>query len=38
MVDGQTFSVAENTQVLFSMPIELDGSASLEVDGYLIGV
>lgn len=33
---GQTFSVAEFQQALFSMPIEVEGS--LEVDGYLIEV
>lgn len=34
--DGQAFTVPDNTQVLFRMPITVDGT--LIVDGYLIKV
>ena len=36
--DGKTFSVAANKQALFAIPIELDGTASLVVDGHLVEV
>ena len=36
--DGETYTVHANKQALFSMPIELDGSAVLDVSGYLIEV
>jgi len=37
MASGQTFTVAANTQVLFSMPIDV-GDATLDVSGYLLEV
>jgi hypothetical protein len=36
--DGDTYTVAENKQALFALPIELDGTASLVVDGALVEV
>ncbi len=35
---GETYTVAENKQALFSLPIELEGDAILVVDGALIEV
>jgi hypothetical protein len=36
--DGETFTVAANKQALFTLPIELDGDASLVLDGALVEV
>lgn len=36
--DGRTFAVPLNKQVLFTLPIELDGAATLDVSGALIEV
>lgn len=36
--DGQTYTVAANKQALFTLPIELDGDASLVLDGALVEV
>lgn len=36
LASGETFTVPANTQVLFTLPIELDGTAALAVDGILI--
>lgn len=38
IASGETFTVAANKQVLFSEPIELDGTAVLDVEGLLIEV
>ena len=36
--DGQSYTVAANKQALFTLPIELDGDASLVLDGALVEV
>lgn len=36
--DGDTYTVAENTQALFALPIELEGDAALVIDGALVEV
>jgi hypothetical protein len=36
--DGTTFLIPENKQALFALPIELEGTAGLELDGALIEV
>jgi hypothetical protein len=36
--DGSTYTVAANKQALFALPIELEGTASLVVDGALVEV
>lgn len=36
--DGETYTVAANKQALFALPIELDGDASLVIDGALVEV
>lgn len=36
--DGETYTVAANKQALFALPIELDGDASLVIDGALMEV
>lgn len=36
--DGDTYTVPENTQALFALPIELEGTASLVIDGALVEV
>lgn len=36
--DGQSYTVAANKQALFTIPIELDGDASLVLDGALVEV
>lgn len=38
VADGDTYTVAEHTQALFALPIELDGDALLVVDGALVEV
>lgn len=38
VADGSSYSVPLYKQVLFTSPIELDGTASLEIDGLLIEV
>lgn len=36
--DGQSYTVATNKQALFTLPIELEGDASLVLDGALVEV
>jgi hypothetical protein len=38
LATGQTFSIPANRQALFALPIELEGTASLDISGALVEV